>query len=207
MNSLQNRCILFERALNIPSSVYKPPSCIWKTLEAWGEWKRTAKGEGVRQKGTPFHAPFLALFHLSQLSTFCESKMVAKHSVSKPSSLQTACIAGYNNEKYKYEREDELNPALWWTGYLCVSTACSKSSKIVDNISIVFVCIRPLQESKGCHESSWGVRCWNLQSVVHWQQSHAQQWWRCYHILRSIAGAILFSTSWLVVVYLQGRCQ
>ena len=71
---LQNRRILDERALNFPSSVYKPPSWIRKTSEAWGECKRTAKGEGVNP------APFLALFHSPQLSTFCESKMVAKHS-------------------------------------------------------------------------------------------------------------------------------
>ena len=38
--SLQNRHILGERALNIPLSVYKPPSWIRKTLEAWGKCKR-----------------------------------------------------------------------------------------------------------------------------------------------------------------------
>ena len=74
--SLQNRRILGERALNIPSSVYKSPSWIRKTLEAWGECKRTIKGERVN----PNPAPFLALFHSLQLSTFCESKMAAKHS-------------------------------------------------------------------------------------------------------------------------------
>ena len=45
------KVILSERVLNIPSSVYKPPSWIRKTLEGWGEYKTTDKGVGVRQIG------------------------------------------------------------------------------------------------------------------------------------------------------------
>ena len=72
--SLQNRRILGERALNIPSSVYKPPSWIWKTLEARGECKRTPPSS------TRPNSPW-----------FGESKMAAKHSIASP---QTAYIAG-----------------------------------------------------------------------------------------------------------------
>ena len=108
--SLQYRRILCEQVLNMPSSVYKLPSWIRKTLEAWSECKRSerrrewsqeerqARGEEKRAKNT---TPFPAFFHSSQLSTFCESKMVAKHLIEwdKPlvwsSTKKTACTASF----------------------------------------------------------------------------------------------------------------